>query len=185
MGEPLLNYTNVLKSIERITAPDGLGMAAKRITVSTAGIAKMIRKLGDDHVKFNLALSLHAANDEKRSKIMPINESNSLEALAEALKYFHEKTGTRVTFEFIVFNGFNDSLTDARELAQFCRNVPCKVNLIEYNPIDGETFINTSPLKLKAFSEFLESKNIVVNIRRSRGKDIDAACGQLANKSSR
>ncbi len=183
MGEPLLNYTNVLKSVERITAPDGLGMASKRITVSTAGIAKMIKKLGDDQVKFNLALSLHAANDEKRSRIMPINESNSLEALSEALKYFHEKTGSRITFEYIVFNGFNDTLTDARELAKFCKNVPCKVNLIEYNPIDGESFMQTTETKLKAFSEFLESRNIVVNIRRSRGKDIDAACGQLANKS--
>ncbi len=182
MGEPLLNYANVLKSIERITSPDGLGMAPKRITVSTAGIAKMIMKLGDDEVKFNLALSLHAANDEKRSKIMPINESNSLEALAEALKYFYSKTESRVTFEYIVFKDFNDELSDARELAQFCKNVPCKVNLIEYNPIDGEEFTNASADKLEAFKEFLESRNIIVNVRRSRGKDIDAACGQLANK---
>ncbi len=183
MGEPLLNYANVIKSVERITASDGLGMAPKRITVSTAGIAKMIKKLGDDEVKFNLALSLHAANDEKRSKIMPINESNSLEALAESLRYFYNKTESRVTFEYIVFKGFNDELSDARELAQFCKNIPCKVNLIEYNPIDGEEFTNASIDKLEAFKEFLESRNIIVNIRRSRGKDIDAACGQLANKS--
>lgn len=182
MGEPLLNYANVLKSVERITSPDGLGMAPKRITVSTAGIAKMIMKLGDDGVKFNLALSLHAANDLKRSKIMPINESNSLEALAEALRYFYSKTESRVTFEYIVFKGFNDELSDARELALFCKNVPCKVNLIEYNPIDGEEFTNASADKLDAFKDFLESRNIIVNIRRSRGKDIDAACGQLANK---
>lgn len=182
MGEPLLNYTNVIKSIERVTAPDGLGMAPKRITVSTAGIAKMIKKLGDDQVKFNLALSLHAANDEKRSKIMPINESNTLEALAEALRYFYSKTESRVTFEYIVFKGFNDELSDARELAQFCKNIPCKVNLIEYNPIDGEVFTNTSADKFDAFKDFLESRNIIVNVRRSRGKDIDAACGQLANK---
>jgi len=182
MGEPLLNYANVLKSVERITAPDGLGMAPKRITVSTAGIAKMIKKLGDDEVKFNLALSLHAANDEKRSQIMPINESNSLEALAEALRYFYSKTESRVTFEYIVFNGFNDELSDARELAQFCKNVPCKVNLIEYNPIDGGEFTNAREDKLEAFRNFLESRNIIVNVRRSRGKDIDAACGQLANK---
>lgn len=182
MGEPLLNYSNVLKSIERITSPDGLGMSSKRITVSTAGIAKMIMKLGDDMVKFNLALSLHAANDQKRSMIMPINDSNSLVALAEALCYFYGKTGSRVTFEYIVFDGFNDEISDARELAQFCKNIPCKVNLIEYNPIDGEQFTNAREDKFEEFRKYLESRNIIVNIRRSRGKDIDAACGQLANK---
>lgn len=182
MGEPLLNYSNVLKSVEHITSPQGLNMAPKRITVSTAGIAKMIKKLGDDEVKFNLALSLHAANDEKRNRIMPINESNSLEALAEALKYFYKKTESRVTFEYIVFNGFNDEIQDARELAEFCKNVPVKVNLIEYNPIEGGEFSNAREDKIEAFKNYLESKNIITNIRRSRGKDIDAACGQLANK---
>ena len=182
MGEPLLNYSNVLKSIEHITSPEGLNMSPKRITVSTAGIAKMIQKLGDDEVKFNLALSLHAANDEKRNRIMPINESNSLEALAEALRYFYRKTESRVTFEYIVFNGFNDEIQDARELAAFCKNVPVKVNLIEYNPIEGGEFSNAKEDKIEAFKNFLESKNIITNIRRSRGKDIDAACGQLANK---
>lgn len=185
MGEPLLNYANVLRSIELITSPEGLGMSPQRITVSTAGIAKMIRKLGDDEVKFNLALSLHAANDEKRSKIMPINESNTLDALAEALDHFQEKTGTRVTFEYIVFNGFNDGLQDARELEAFCRRVKAKVNVIEYNPIEGGEFTNAREDKLNAFTGYLESKGIVVNIRRSRGKDIDAACGQLANKSGK
>ena len=182
MGEPLLNYSNVLKSVERITASDGLGMSPKRITVSTAGIAKMIKKLGDDEVKFNLALSLHAANDDKRSRIMPINESNSLDSLAEALRYFYNKTHSRVTFEYIVFKGFNDDIADASELAEFCKNVPCKVNLIEYNPIEGGDFLNAREDKLNAFKEFLEKRNIIINIRRSRGKDIDAACGQLANK---
>jgi 23S rRNA (adenine2503-C2)-methyltransferase len=183
MGEPLLNYSNVLKSIEHITSSEGLGMSPKRITVSTAGIAKMIRKLGDDDVKFNLALSLHAANDVKRSTIMPINEHNTLEALADALKYFYDKTGTRVTYEYIVFNGFNDEIEDAKELAEFCKNIPCKVNLIEYNPIDGVEFTNAKEDKLEAFKNYLEEKNIITNVRRSRGKDIDAACGQLANKS--
>ena len=182
MGEPLLNYDNVLRSIERITSPDGLGMSPSRITVSTAGIAKMIRKLGDDEVKFNLALSLHAANDEKRNKIMPINEHNSLDALADALNYFQEKTGTRVTFEYIVFNDFNDEESDAIELEIFCRKVKAKVNLIEYNPIDGGAFINADDDKIQRLKNYLESKGIIVNIRRSRGKDIDAACGQLANK---
>ena len=182
MGEPLLNYTNVLQSIEHITSPLGLNMSPKRITVSTAGIAKMIKKLGDDEVKFNLALSLHAANDTKRSEIMPINEHNNLIALIDALKYFYEKTGTRITYEYIIFKDFNDSLNDARELYNFAKQVPCKINIIEYNPIENSEFLNTSLVKTEAFKDYLESKNIIVNIRRSRGKDIDAACGQLANK---
>ncbi len=182
MGEPLLNYNQLLKSVERITAKDGLGMSPKRITVSTAGIAKLIKKLGDDDVKFNLAISLHAANDEKRSKIMPINDQNNLEILAEALRYFHDKTQSRITFEYIIFKDFNDEIEDARELAEFCKNVPCKINIIEYNPIDDEEFQQADSAKVEAFAQFLESKNLIVNIRRSRGKDIDAACGQLANK---
>lgn len=182
MGEPLLNYQETLRSVDRITSPDGLGMSPQRITVSTAGIAKMIKKLGDDQVKFNLALSLHAANDEKRNHIMPINETNSLDNLAEALNYFYEKTGSRVTFEYIVFKDFNDSLQDAKELADFCRKTTAKVNIIEYNPIGDGEFKQTTPERLNVFKNHLESKGIIVNIRRSRGKDIDAACGQLANK---
>jgi len=182
MGEPLLNYANVLKSIERITAPDGLNMSYKRITVSTAGIAKMIKKLGDDGVKFNLALSLHAANDKKRNEIMPINEQNSLKALEESLKYYFSKTKNPITYEYIVFNNFNDEIEDAMDLAKFCKHVPCKVNLIEYNPIQFADFINAEGDKIDAFSNYLKSQGINTNIRRSRGKDIDAACGQLAVK---
>lgn len=182
MGEPLLNYSNVLKSIERITAPDGLNMAAKRITVSTAGIAKMIKKLGDDQVRFNLALSLHAANDGKRNEIMPINEQNSLRSLAEALKYYYAKTKNPVTYEYIVFNGVNDGLADAQELAAFCKHLPCKVNIIEYNPIAFADFENAAEDKIDRFADFLRQRGITTNIRRSRGKDIDAACGQLAIK---
>lgn len=182
MGEPLLNYANVLKSIERITAEDGLNMAAKRITVSTAGIAKMIKKLGDDNVKFNLALSLHAANDQKRNEIMPINEQNSLKALADALKYYFAKTKNPVTYEYILFDNFNDELEDAAELAAFCKHLPCKVNIIEYNPISFADFTNTKEAKTDAFADYLRKQGINVNIRRSRGKDIDAACGQLAVK---
>lgn len=182
MGEPLLNYSNMMKSVERITAPDGLNMAAKRITVSTAGIAKMIKKLGDDQVRFNLALSLHAANDDKRNQIMPINEQNTLAALADALKYFYAKTKNPITFEYIVFDSFNDDLQDAKELAKFCKHVPCKVNLIEYNPIALADFSNADADKIDQFADYLRSQQIVTNVRRSRGKDIDAACGQLAIK---
>jgi len=182
MGEPLLNYKNVLKSVELLTSHQGLGLAPRRITVSTAGIAKMIKKLGDDQVKFHLALSLHAANDEKRNKIMPINEQNSLESLIDALNYFYEKTGERVTLEYIVFKDFNDSLKDAKELADFCYRVKSKVNIIEYNPIEAGAFEQTTPERLEAFAAYLQSRKVIVNIRRSRGKDIDAACGQLANK---
>jgi 23S rRNA (adenine2503-C2)-methyltransferase len=182
MGEPLLNYANVLKSIEQITSPDGLGMSPRRITVSTAGIAKMIQKLGDDQVKFNLALSLHAANDTKRNQIMPINESNTLDVLKAALLYFFEKTGNEITLEYIVFNKFNDTLEDARELYEFAKGIPCKINLIEYNPIAQSSFVNAEADAIAKFSAYLESKRMIVNIRRSRGRDIDAACGQLAGK---
>lgn len=182
MGEPLLNYANTLASIEKLTSDKGLGMSPKRITVSTAGIAKMIKKLGDDEVKFNLALSLHAANDKKRSEIMPINDGNSLDVLADALEYFYEKTGTRVTYEYIIFKDFNDTLEDAKELADFSRITPCKINIIEYNAIGDGKFQQTTQENLNAFVDYLESNNLIVNVRRSRGKDIDAACGQLANK---
>jgi 23S rRNA (adenine2503-C2)-methyltransferase len=182
MGEPLLNYNNVLGSIEKITSPEGLNMSPQRITLSTAGIAKMIKKLGDDGVKFNLALSLHAATNEKRSKIMPINDSNPLEEVMEALKYFYKKTGTRITYEYIVFSDFNDSPEDVYHLSELCKKVPSKVNLIEYNPIDKGEFKQTAPDRLNMFMKFLKSRNIIVNVRNSRGKDIDAACGQLANK---
>ncbi|WP_375580281.1 23S rRNA (adenine(2503)-C(2))-methyltransferase RlmN [Marivirga tractuosa] len=182
MGEPLLNYKNMMESIEHITSEKGLFMSPKRITVSTAGISKMIKKLADDDAKFNLALSLHAANDEKRSQIMSINDSNNLPVLREALEYYHSKTKNRVTFEYCVFNNFNDSLEDAKELWQFTKYVPAKVNLIEYNPIDQADFTNTDEDKLDKFAAFLEDRGVIVNVRRSRGKDIDAACGQLANK---
>lgn len=182
MGEPLLNYSNVLKSIELITSPEGLGMSPRRITVSTAGISKMIRKLGDDEVRFRLALSLHAANDLKRNQIMPINETNTLDNLADSLNYFYQKTGNRITFEYIVFNNFNDTLQDAKELWAFAKKVPARINIIEYNPIAEASFRNTEEDKLSKFASFLEDKGVTVNVRRSRGKDIDAACGQLANK---
>jgi 23S rRNA (adenine2503-C2)-methyltransferase len=182
MGEPLLNYKNVIDGSNKITSPNGLNISPRRITLSTAGIGKMITKLGDDEVKFNLALSLHAANDKKRREIMEINDSNDLETLAESLMYFYHKTGSRVTFEYIIFKDFNDSLKDARELADFCKNLPVKINIIEYNPIDDGVYQQADAQKVDAFANFLESLNLIVHVRRSRGKDIDAACGQLANK---
>ncbi len=182
MGEPLLNYANVWDSIERITSPTGLNMAAKRITVSTAGIAKMIKKLADDGAKFNLAVSLHAADDVKRDTIMPINESNNLPALIESLQYWFRKTRNPVTFEYILFYKFNDTYEDAKNLLKICRKVPSKVNIIEYNPIAEADFQFTDPKTLDNFAGYLEDNGVVVNVRRSRGKDIDAACGQLANK---
>lgn len=183
MGEPLLNYKNVLKAIERITAPDGLGMSPKRITVSTAGVAKMIRQLGDDKVRFNLALSLHAANDKKRSEIMPINDSNNLKELIAALNYFYKETGNQISFEYILFKDFNDSKQDADELIKIFRQVPADlVNIIEYNPIDMALFRKPDAQTAEEFMEYLGKNKVNARLRRSRGKDIDAACGQLANK---
>jgi 23S rRNA (adenine2503-C2)-methyltransferase len=183
MGEPLLNYKNVLKSIERITAPDGLAMSPKRITVSTAGVAKAIRQLGDNKVKFKLALSLHAATDAKRHEIMPINDTNNIKSLVEALNYFYKQTGNEITFEYILFKNFNDSLQDADDLIKVYRQVPADlVNIIEYNPIDFARFEKPEEEKVQAFMHYLEKHRVNVRLRRSRGKDIDAACGQLANK---
>lgn len=181
MGEPLLNYNHVLKSIEKIVSPDGLGMSPTRITVSTAGISKMIKKLADDEVKFNLALSLHAANDTKRNEIMPINETNNLEVIEEALNYYFQKTKNAVTFEYILFANFNDNIEDADELIKICRKIPSKVNIIEYNPIEFAKFSKPSEEKVNAFMQYLERNRVNARLRRSRGKDIDAACGQLAN----
>ncbi|TXJ28044.1 MAG: 23S rRNA (adenine(2503)-C(2))-methyltransferase RlmN [Chitinophagaceae bacterium] len=183
MGEPLLNYKNVLKAIDKITSPDGLGMSPRRITVSTAGVAKQIKQLGDDKVKFKLALSLHAANDRKRHEIMPINDSNNIQTLIEALNYFYKQTKSEITFEYILFNNFNDSLQDADELIKIYRQVPADlVNIIEYNPIDFARFTKPTEEKVEAFMNYLEKHRVNARLRRSRGKDIDAACGQLANK---
>jgi 23S rRNA (adenine2503-C2)-methyltransferase len=182
MGEPLLNYRNVLKSIERITSPDCLGMSPRRITVSTAGVSKMITQLGDDAVRFKLALSLHAANDTKRDEIMPINETNDLKTLITALNHFYKATGNEITFEYILFKNFNDSLKDAEELVKIYRQVPADlINIIEYNPIDAAKFEKPDEEKVEEFMSYLASKKVNAHLRRSRGKDIDAACGQLAN----
>ncbi len=184
MGEPLLNYAETMESIARLTAPNplGLGMAARRITVSTAGIAKMIRKLADDGFRSNLAISLHAADDTKRNEIMPINASNNLTTLMEALEYFYRQTHNRISYEYIAFERFNDSIDDAKLLVQLCRrNFHVRVNIIEYNPIDGSPFTKSGEVRLNAFAAHLANFGVTVTVRRSRGRDIAAACGQLAN----
>lgn len=184
MGEPLLNYTNVITAIDKITSPKGLNLASKRLTVSTVGIAKMIMKMADDGVKFNLAVSLHSALNQVRSSIMPINETNSLEELGEALKYWYKKTKKKVTYEYVVWKDINDSAEHAEALLKFCKLVPCKVNLIEYNPIGDGDFRQASEAALSMYMHLLESNGVTTRIRKSRGKDIDAACGQLANKNN-
>jgi 23S rRNA (adenine2503-C2)-methyltransferase len=183
MGEPLLNYKNVLKAIDMLTSNDGLAMSPKRITVSTAGVAKMIRQLGDDKVRFNLALSLHAADDKKRNEIMPINESNSIAELIDALNHFYNQTKNDITLEYILFKNLNDTIEDAEHLVKIYRQIPTHlINVIEYNPIDGAIFEKPDEDATKKFTDYLVSHRVNVRVRRSRGKDIDAACGQLANK---
>ena len=183
MGEPLMNYNNVLKAIDKITSPEGLGMSPKRITLSTSGIPKMIKKMADDDVKFNLAVSLHSAIDEVRTSIMPFNETFPLNELRESLEYWYAKTKRKISYEYVVWKGVNDTQKDIDALVKFCKYVPSKVNIIEYNPIDDGDYQQASQEALENYIATLEKNRIVVNVRRSRGKDIDAACGQLANKS--
>jgi len=182
MGEPLLNYKAVMSAIDMICSNAGMGMSPSRITLSTVGIPKMIRQLADDKVKFNLALSLHAPTNEIRSKIIPANINHPLEHLVEAFNYFYSKTLSRITIEYLLLDGVNDSLEDAAELARFCKHFPVKINLIEYNKVEGIPYRPSHARNVEQFVQFLEKKNLIVHLRRSRGKDIDAACGQLANK---
>ncbi len=181
MGEPLQNYENVIKAIELFTGKEGPGYSPSRITLSTVGIIKGIERLADDKVKFNLAISLHAATDEKRSEIIPVNRKNNLEALGRSLRYFHDKTGTRITLEYVLMDGFNDHPEDAAKLALFCKQFPCKINLIPYNPVEGAPYKTSDEIRTLRFKTLLEKRNLVVNIRQSRGADIEAACGQLAS----
>lgn len=183
MGEPLMNYNNVIKAIEKITSPEGLGMSPKRITLSTSGIPKMIKKMADDGVKFNLAVSLHSAIDSVRTSIMPFNETFPLQDLRDALEYWYAMTKRRISYEYVVWKGINDRDEHIEAFVKFCKYVPCKVNIIEYNPIDDGHFQQAASEMLDRYIRVLEDNHIVVNVRRSRGKDIDAACGQLANKS--
>ena len=182
MGEPLMNYKNVLKSVEKITANDALNMSPKRITLSTSGVPKMIKKLADDQVKFNLALSLHSAIDEIRTSIMPFNEQFPIHDIKEALTHWYQITKKPVTYEYIVWKDINDDHQSVRALVDFCKLIPCKVNLIEYNPIDEDRFEQADDEAVAMYKNELENNQITVTLRHSRGKDIDAACGQLANK---
>ena len=184
MGEPLMNYKNVLEAIDKITSPEGLGMSPRRITVSTVGLSKMIRKLADENPKFKLALSLHSARDEVRDKIMSINLTNPVSDLIEALKYWYSITKSRVTLEYVVWHDINDKPEDIQALVNFCKQVPTKVNLIEYNPIDDGMFQQADFSAVEAYQRALQAIDVVATVRRSRGKDIDAACGQLANKNT-
>ena len=182
MGEPLMNYNNVLKAIEMITSTEGLGMSPKRIMVSTSGIPKMIKKLADDDVKFKLAVSLHSAIDEIRAQIMPFSSNFPLKDLRESLEYWYQKTKSKISYEYVVWKDINDNQASIDALVKFCKYVPCKVNLIEYNAIDDGNFQQADDAAVNAYIVALEASGIVVKVRRSRGKDIDAACGQLANK---
>lgn len=182
MGEPLMNYAAVMDSIERLTDPKTVGLAPSRITVSTSGIVKNIVKLADDGFPCNLAISLHAPKDSLRSVIMPVNKSNSLEKLSDALAYYHEKTGGRITIEYLLLRDVNDSIQHARDLAEFTKRFPVKINVIEFNPHENSVYKKSDRQTLDAFVNFLKGLNLIVNVRYSKGRDIAAACGQLAGK---
>lgn len=182
MGEPLLNYKNVVQSVRRLISSSGPNLSFRRITISTAGIAKMIYKLADENIKLNLALSLHASNDEKRSEMMPINDSNNLYSLMGALKYFHQKTGNRISYEYIAFEHYNDYIEDAKNLVKLCSQFPVMVNIIEYNSVKGIDYIKSTSDRIDEFAKWVSARGIIITVRKSRGKDIDAACGQLANQ---
>ena len=184
MGEPLMNYKNTLAAIDKITSPGGLGMSPKRITVSTSGITKIIRKISSQNPKFKLAVSLHSAIEETRNRLMPFTKAFPLDQLLEALKYWYEKTKSQITFEVVVWKGINDKQVDIDALVSYSSQVPSKVNLIEYNAIGDDQFVQARPEVISAYKTALENNRISVTVRRSRGKDIDAACGQLANKNN-
>lgn len=183
MGEPLMNYPNLIKSIDKITDPRGLGMSARRITVSTSGVPRMIRKLADEGTGCNLAVSLHSAIERIRTDIMPFNRQFPLPELLESLKYWYQVTGQRITFEYVVWKGINDNTESIEALIRYCRQVPSKVNLIRYNPIGDQEFEQAEKAWVDRYARDLSASGITVTIRKSRGDDIDAACGQLANKS--
>jgi 23S rRNA (adenine2503-C2)-methyltransferase len=182
MGEPLLNMDNVCEAISRVTSDQGMAMSPSRITLSTAGIADKIKHFADRNTGVHFAISLHTANDLKRKQLMPIAKNHSLSDISKALVYYHDKTNERITIEYLLLADVNDSLEDAQELALFCRSFPVKINIIEYNFNPNALFDRASKERTDEFVAFLLSKNMLVQLRNSRGKDIDAACGQLIIK---
>lgn len=183
MGEPLMNYINVTEAIRKITRPDGLGMSPRRITLSTSGIPKMICKLADEDLGIGLALSLHSAIEEKRNDIMPFSTAFPLTEIMEALHYWYARTAQRITFEYCIWKGINDTEQDINALIRYCKKVPSKVNIIQYNSIGEGKYDRSNPLAIQRYIQRLDAEGITAMVRRSRGSDIDAACGQLANKS--
>ena len=182
MGEPLLNYKNVLKSIEMICSKNGIGISKKKITVSTSGMSKIIKILADKNVKFNLAISLHSAIEKTRNEIMPFSKDFPLSDLVDSLNYWYQKTKSKITIEYLVWEAINDNINHINSLVNFCKRVPSKVNLIQFNDIGNLKFKNANNRWIQKYIEILEFNNISVTVRRSRGEDINAACGQLANK---
>lgn len=182
MGEPLHNYQAVTESANIITDERSIGLSPKRITVSTVGLTKQIKKLADERQPYNLAISLHAANDEKRDEIMPINNSMGLGKLKEALQHYYATMHRPVTYEYLLFDGFNDSPQDARELAEIVKWIPSKVNIIMYNNVAGVELKRAREERLDRFMKELIKHDVTATVRRSRGDDIDAGCGQLAIK---
>ena len=182
MGEPLLNYKNVIESINQITSNIGIGISNRKITLSTSGISKMIKKMADDNVKFNLAVSLHSALEKTRNNIMPFSKSFPLKDLIESLEYWYKKTKRKITFEYLIWKEINDDFDHINALVKICKRIPSKVNLIEYNPTDNPKFESANVKWLNNYLNVLKDNKIPVSVRKSRGKDIDAACGQLANK---
>jgi 23S rRNA (adenine2503-C2)-methyltransferase len=179
MGEPLLNYDNMIKALKIINSELGLSFAAKRITVSTAGIPDGIRKLASLTSKIKLAISLNAPTDQQRDELMPINKKYPLKTLLEAIKYYTERTKRRITFEYVLIKDVNDSQKDALELSKLVRGIPCKINLIPYNPVPDLPFEKPSEEKIIAFRDYLFPRSPAVTLRKSKGEDIQAACGQL------
>ena len=182
MGEPLLNFNNVMTAIDKLTAKDGWGLSPTRITLSTAGIVKGIKALADRNFPCGLAISLHSADPAVRQVIMPVTDHNSLHDLQAALVYYHQKTGARITFEYLLLSKVNDTRQAAEKLARYCRPFPVKINIIEYNETEGGLYHRSYPNQREEFIDYLKSCNMVVNVRQSRGQDIAAACGQLVKQ---
>jgi 23S rRNA (adenine2503-C2)-methyltransferase len=185
MGEPLANYDNLLKALRILNAPWGGGIGARKITVSTSGLAPQIRKLADETYQFRLAISLHGATDEVRSKIMPINRKYPLNELISACEYYQLRKGKMITLEYILIKGVNDRMDQVKPLADLARRLNAKVNLIPYNTVEGLVWERPDEETQERFANALNARGTVVTLRREKGHDIDAACGQLRLKTER